>query len=104
MSRSALAIDHPELFILFFVNGRSQGKYVEEKLGKNYPHRCWGMPLLLGIAAMVAYFILAAGNGERLYQPASGISFNDDWWLFLARLFGVGKLDPGYLDLEGLVH
>ena len=32
-----------------------------------------------------------------------GISTGDDWWLYLARLFGVGKLVPGYLDLESLV-
>ncbi len=33
-----------------------------------------------------------------------GISTSDDWWLFLARLFGIGKLVSGYLDLEGVVH
>ncbi len=30
-----------------------------------------------------------------------GISTSDDWWLYLARLFGLGKMEPGYLDLEG---
>ena len=33
-----------------------------------------------------------------------GISTSDDWWLYLARLFGVGKMEPGYLGLESLVH
>ena len=33
-----------------------------------------------------------------------GISTSDDWWLFLARLFGVGKVEPGYLDLKNMVH
>ena len=33
-----------------------------------------------------------------------GISTSDDWLLFLAGVFGIGRPDPGYLDLEGLVH
>ena len=33
-----------------------------------------------------------------------GISSSDDWWKYLAAMFGIGKLEPGYLDLERLVH
>ncbi len=33
-----------------------------------------------------------------------GISTSDDWLLFLAGVFGIGRPDPGYLDLDGLVH
>lgn len=29
-----------------------------------------------------------------------GISTSDDWWLFLARLFGIEMMKPGSLDLE----
>ena len=33
-----------------------------------------------------------------------GISTSDDWLLYLARMFGVGRLDSGYLELESMVH
>ena len=33
-----------------------------------------------------------------------GISNSDDWLCFLAGIFGIGKPDPGYLDLDSLVH
>ncbi|MBT8346719.1 MAG: hypothetical protein KJO28_10510 [Desulfofustis sp.] len=33
-----------------------------------------------------------------------GISTSDDWQRFLAAIFGIGRPDPGYLDLDNLVH
>lgn len=44
----------------------------------------------------------AAVKSYLLTHP--GISTSDDWWLYLARLFGIGKMEPGCLDLESLVH
>lgn len=44
----------------------------------------------------------AAANAYMMAHP--GIISSEDWWLFLAMLFGIGKMEPGYLDLESLVH
>ncbi len=33
-----------------------------------------------------------------------GISTSDDWLAFLASTFGIGRMEPVYLDLEKLVH
>lgn len=33
-----------------------------------------------------------------------GISISKNWRLFLARLFGVGKMEPGYPDLKTMAH
>lgn len=33
-----------------------------------------------------------------------GISTSDDWLAYLAAIFGVGRMQPGYPDLENLVH
>jgi hypothetical protein len=33
-----------------------------------------------------------------------GISTSDDWLAYLASTFGIGRMQPGYLDLENLVH
>lgn len=33
-----------------------------------------------------------------------GISTGDDWLRFLAGVFGIGRPDPAYLDLDSLVH
>ena len=33
-----------------------------------------------------------------------GISTGDDWLRFLAGVFGIGRLAPGYPDLDSLVH
>jgi len=33
-----------------------------------------------------------------------GISTSDDWLLYLAEVFGVGKFDSGYLDLDSMVQ
>lgn len=52
--------------------------------------RQWNfMPDIKRQAAMRSYLML---------HPA--ISTSDDWWLFLARLFGIGKIGPGHLNLE----
>jgi hypothetical protein len=46
------------LVIWYFANGRPQARYVKEKYGKDYPRRPWGKPLLIAIAAFVAFFAL----------------------------------------------
>ncbi|MGI9537888.1 MAG: hypothetical protein ACR2PB_12515 [Desulfocapsaceae bacterium] len=33
-----------------------------------------------------------------------GISTSDDWLRYLAGMFGIGRMNPGYLDLNSLVH
>lgn len=33
-----------------------------------------------------------------------GISTSDDWLRYLAGVFGIGRMDPGYLDLDSLVQ
>ena len=33
-----------------------------------------------------------------------GISTSDDWLLYLAEVFGIGRMHPSYLDLDNLVH
>lgn len=33
-----------------------------------------------------------------------GISSSAEWLLCLARMFGVGRLEAGYLDLESVVY
>lgn len=33
-----------------------------------------------------------------------GISTSDDWLLYLAEVFGIGRMNPGYLDLDRMVQ
>ncbi len=47
------------LLIWYFSSGRSQGKYVEEKLGSSYPRKPWGRALLVAIAAIPVYVVAA---------------------------------------------
>ena len=47
------------LIIWYFSAGRSQAKYVKAKFGEDYPRRGWVKPLLIGVAAIIGYFILA---------------------------------------------
>ena len=54
------------LIIWYFSAGRSQAKYVKNKFGKDYPRRSWGKPLLIGVAAIVGYFVLALAIGFTL--------------------------------------
>jgi hypothetical protein len=39
----------------YFSQGRSQAKYIKERLRNNYVKRGWGPPLLVGVAASMAY-------------------------------------------------
>lgn len=48
------------LFVWYFSAGRAQAKYVKEKLGPTYPRRSWGKPLLIGVLAIVGFFMLAS--------------------------------------------
>ncbi|MBN2266851.1 MAG: zinc-ribbon domain-containing protein [Candidatus Babeliaceae bacterium] len=54
------------LIIWYFSAGRSQAKYVKAKFGKDHPRRGWGKPLLIGVAAIIGYFILAVAVGATL--------------------------------------
>jgi hypothetical protein len=47
------------LLIWYFSAGRAQAKYVKGKFGSDYPRRSWSKPLLIGVAAIVGYFMLA---------------------------------------------
>ena len=47
------------LVIWYFAAGRGQAKYVKAKFGKEYPRRGWGKPLMIGVAAIIGYFIAA---------------------------------------------
>ena len=47
------------LLVWYFSTGRSQGKFVKEKFGTGYSKRPWGKALLIGIAAIIGFFIFA---------------------------------------------
>jgi hypothetical protein len=51
------------LLVWYFSAGRSQGKFVKEKFGSNYPKKPWGKALLIGIAAIIGYLIFAVVVG-----------------------------------------
>ncbi len=51
------------LLVWYFSAGRSQGKFVKEKFGSNYPKKPWGRALLIGIAGIIGYFIFAVVVG-----------------------------------------
>ena len=51
------------LIIWYFSAGRSQAKYVKVNFGSDYPCRSWSRPLLIGVAAIVGYFMLTAALG-----------------------------------------
>ena len=46
------------LIVWYFSTGRAQARYVKEKFGSRYPRRAWGKPLLIGMAAIIGYWIL----------------------------------------------
>lgn len=57
------------LFGWYFTQGRSQAKYIKESLGNNYVKKGWGLPLLIGVAAIgtyIAVVYLLAIAGYRL--------------------------------------
>ena len=47
------------LLVWYFSVGRSQGKFVKERFGSNYSKKPWGQALLIGVAAIIGYFIFA---------------------------------------------
>jgi hypothetical protein len=51
------------LIIWYFSAGRPQAIYVSEKYGKDYPRKGWGMPLLIGVAAIIGYYFVAVAIG-----------------------------------------
>ena len=51
------AVSGLNLLVWYFSFGRSQGKFVKEKFGSNYPKKPWGKALLIGHTAMIGYFI-----------------------------------------------
>lgn len=54
------------LIIWYFSAGRSQAKYVKAKFGKDYSRRGWSKPLLIGVAAIIGYFLAAMAIGFAL--------------------------------------
>ena len=51
------------LLVWYFSDGRSQGKFVKEKFGSNYPKKPWGKALLIGTAAIIGHIIFAVVAG-----------------------------------------
>jgi len=47
------------LFVWYFASGRSQAKYVKERFGSTYAKNGWGKAILLGIAALIGYALIA---------------------------------------------
>ncbi|MDH3320209.1 MAG: hypothetical protein OEO84_11045 [Betaproteobacteria bacterium] len=60
------------LLIWYFSSARRQANYVKEKWGGDYPRKGWWKPLLIGVGAIVGYFVLALliGVGIGLMQRA----------------------------------
>jgi len=46
------------LIIWYFAVGRSQAKFVKQRLGANYQHRPWGKPLLVALALSIALLFI----------------------------------------------
>jgi len=51
------------LLVWYFAAARSQSTYVKERFGKDYPRKGWGKPLLIAVAGLVGYIVLAAVVG-----------------------------------------
>jgi len=49
--------------VWYFSDGRSQGKFVKEKFGSNYPKKPWGKALLIGTAVITGHIIFAVVAG-----------------------------------------
>ena len=54
------------LIIWYFSAGRSQAKYIKENVGKVYPRRGWGKPLLIAAAAFIGYLFVAVAIGVTI--------------------------------------
>ena len=47
------------LLISWYVSsGRAQAQYVKERLGKDYPRKGWGKPLLIALGAFLGYVLV----------------------------------------------
>ena len=62
-SKAAEGLAFLYLLVWYFSVGRSQGKFVKEKFGSNYPKKPWGKVLFTGIAAIIGYFAFAVVMG-----------------------------------------
>ena len=51
------------LLVWYFSSGRAQGKYVKKKFGTTYAKKPWGRAFLIGVGAIVGYFIAAVVVG-----------------------------------------
>lgn len=47
------------LIIWYFSAGRTQAKYIKEKFGSTYPRNSWGKPLLIGVLAIIGFYMFA---------------------------------------------
>lgn len=48
------------LSLWYFISGREQARYVRQHFPDGYDKKKWGKPLLIGLGAMIAYFIYLA--------------------------------------------
>lgn len=48
------------LLVWYFSAGRAQAKYVKATFGSSYLHKPWGKTLLVAVAAVIAYVLLAS--------------------------------------------
>lgn len=56
--------------------------------------KCWSVQSEKKQQALVRNYLLT--------HP--GISSSDDWIRYLAGVFGIGNVEPGYLDLDSKMH
>lgn len=62
------------LIAWYYAIGKSQATLVAARYGKAYPRRGWLQPLLLAVAAFIAFITLAAAAGFVIGLRASGVA------------------------------
>ncbi len=53
----------PYFIAWYFLSARDQAKYVKSRFGENYPRKAWGKPLMIAVASVLGYWVLAFGVG-----------------------------------------
>jgi hypothetical protein len=61
------------LLVWYFSAARGQAKFVKEKFGKSYPRKGWAKPLLIALAALAGYILVAFLIGLVLGLMQRGI-------------------------------
>ena len=67
---------------------------IMDSMTKLQVKQCWHVQSEVKQRALVKSYLMT--------HP--GISTSDDWLRYLAGVFGIGRMHPGYLDLDSLVH